>query len=277
VEHGRGPAARWARGRPGDPICAADLRADAPLVGPIAFGPAPTPRALAYALAVPPARPMPTLHACKPPRSSPCNAGGGKLLAAAAPVPAAPAAAAAPKAAAKSLIGKDDPTIWHQAAAALPSLDAINATIPKPAADGSSAAAKPQEHEDDLVERLRQQGEALAEAEGVVFERDLERRNPSDAKWLAQVRRGGTTADKVAATTLLVQVGAGGGEDGGRGRCERGWQELRSIVDHGPEGRRGDGARAGGGGVRGALGRGWALHEHWHTNCAYTPVRLAML
>lgn len=34
------------------------------------------------------------------------------------------------------------------------------------------------------------------------------RRSSADAKWLQQVRRSGTTADKVAAMSVLVQDGA---------------------------------------------------------------------
>ncbi len=36
----------------------------------------------------------------------------------------------------------------------------------------------------------------------------MERRSGADAKWLLQVRRGGTTADRVAAMSVLVQDGA---------------------------------------------------------------------
>jgi hypothetical protein len=39
-----------------------------------------------------------------------------------------------------------------------------------------------------------------------VFERDLAKRAAADYKWLQQVKRGGTTADKVAAMTLQIRV-----------------------------------------------------------------------
>lgn len=40
------------------------------------------------------------------------------------------------------------------------------------------------------------------------FEQNVGRRSSADAKWLQQVRRGGTTADRVAAASVLVQDGA---------------------------------------------------------------------
>lgn len=53
------------------------------------------------------------------------------------------------------------------------------------------------------------------ENEAAAFERGLSKRNAADAKWLAQVRQSGTTQDKVAAFTLVIQVrvnwGAGQG------------------------------------------------------------------
>jgi hypothetical protein len=51
-----------------------------------------------------------------------------------------------------------------------------------------------------------QEGEKLVEAEAAVFERELQRRNSADFKWLQQVKRTGTTADKVAAMTLMIRV-----------------------------------------------------------------------
>lgn len=52
------------------------------------------------------------------------------------------------------------------------------------------------------------QGEKLIEAEASVFEREFSKRNAADFKWLQQVKRGGTTADKVAAMTLQIRVSA---------------------------------------------------------------------
>lgn len=95
------------------------------------------------------------------------------------------------EAAGRPLLGRGAPPIWFEAAAELPPLP------PPPAGAAISA---------DDAEALRQAGERLIEREAAAFEKDLGRRNAADAKWLAQVKRGGTTADKVAAMTLLVQV-----------------------------------------------------------------------
>ena len=39
------------------------------------------------------------------------------------------------------------------------------------------------------------------------FEADMGRRGGSDLRWLQQARRSGTTQDKVAAMSVLLQVG----------------------------------------------------------------------
>ena len=44
------------------------------------------------------------------------------------------------------------------------------------------------------------------EAEVAAFDRDLAKRSSADFKWLQQVKRSGTTADKVAAMTLMIRV-----------------------------------------------------------------------
>lgn len=44
------------------------------------------------------------------------------------------------------------------------------------------------------------------ETEGDVFEKSMAKRSSADSHWLQQVKRSGTTQDKVAAMTLLVQV-----------------------------------------------------------------------
>ena len=96
-----------------------------------------------------------------------------------------------PTTAGKSLLVRDDGNVWFEASALLP---------PVPL---SSSAAEP---DFDLVEKLRQEGEKLLEAEASSFERELEKRNSADYKWLQQVKRSGTTADKVAAMTLMIRV-----------------------------------------------------------------------
>lgn len=91
---------------------------------------------------------------------------------------------------------------WHQAVKAL--VAALPAT-----ASGSHRPVS-----EEVLEALRTRADALLETEAQVFERDLSKRNSSDARWLQQVKRSGTTSDKIAATTLLVQVRVCTGLDG---------------------------------------------------------------
>ena len=93
----------------------------------------------------------------------------------------------------KSLLARDEPSIWFEAAASL-----------DPLPDPQTSSAQPLD--DSAAQAVRARAEQLLEHEAQVFERDLAKRNASDAKWLQQVKRAGTTADKVAAMALLVQV-----------------------------------------------------------------------
>ncbi len=144
----------------------------------------------------------------------------------------------------KSLLGKAESSVWYQTAAQLASL-----IPPKPAPappaeeaapggkkkdkkgkkgakgdDGSDAAAaaaaaappaapEAPQFDNDAYERKRAAAEALMEAEAAAFEKELSKRNPSDARWLQQVRRAGTGSDKMAAASLLVQVRGASEED----------------------------------------------------------------
>jgi ribosome biogenesis protein MAK21 len=81
--------------------------------------------------------------------------------------------------------------VWHEAAAALP---ALPTTSVPPCTDTE-------------LEALRKQAEQLAEGEASALEREMARRNPADYRWLQTVKTSGTTADRVAAITLQVQVG----------------------------------------------------------------------
>jgi hypothetical protein len=72
----------------------------------------------------------------------------------------------------RSLLGRDEPTVWHEAAAALPRINA--------------AGAPPLD--DEAADALRARAEALLERESALFEKDVTSRNAADARWLAQVR-----------------------------------------------------------------------------------------
>jgi ribosome biogenesis protein MAK21 len=109
----------------------------------------------------------------------------------------------------RSLLAHNEPTIWYEAAANLPALK-----VPAGARPLGEAA----------VEELRAAADRLLEQEAGAFERDLARRNAADSRWLSQVRRSGTTSDKVAAMTLLVQVR--GLRVGWRGGGRLGWLGL---------------------------------------------------
>ena len=92
----------------------------------------------------------------------------------------------------KSLLGRDEPSRWYEAAEALPAL-----------ADAAAAAPA----DDAAVEAARVRAEAALEREAEILERTMPARvGGADARWLQQVRRSGTTADKVAAHSLIIQV-----------------------------------------------------------------------
>ena len=92
----------------------------------------------------------------------------------------------------KSLLGRDEPSRWYEAAEALPPLAG--------AADAGPA-------DDAAVEAARTQAEAALKREAEILERTMPARvGGADARWLQQVRRSGTTADKVAAHSLIIQA-----------------------------------------------------------------------
>ncbi|CAL8467747.1 g7285 [Coccomyxa elongata] len=91
----------------------------------------------------------------------------------------------------KPLLGSSEPSLWYEAAAALPPLEADGATLSP----------------EQLEERRSAAEHALAN-EAAAFENAIGRRGGQDVKWLQEVRRSGTTADKVAAMTLLLQESA---------------------------------------------------------------------
>uniref|UniRef100_A0A383VK77 CCAAT-binding factor domain-containing protein n=1 Tax=Tetradesmus obliquus TaxID=3088 RepID=A0A383VK77_TETOB len=114
----------------------------------------------------------------------------------------------------KSLLGKDEPAIWYEAAAALeplpapPPAAAAAAAGGKGAAKAGKAAAAAGQLDFAAADAIRTKAEGLLEREAALFEREMAGRNAADSRWLAQVRRSGTTADKVAAMSLLVSSSA---------------------------------------------------------------------
>eukprot|EP00967_Tisochrysis_lutea_P117205 scaffold189358_cov14-Tisochrysis_lutea.AAC.1 len=91
----------------------------------------------------------------------------------------------------KSLLTQ--PSVWYVAAAEMPRL-----ATP----EGAAPAALLSE---EKIEELRNRCEGILANEAAAFERELKRRNLADYKWIMQVKRSGTTSDKVAAITLQVQ------------------------------------------------------------------------
>eukprot|EP00887_Chlorella_sp_A99_P005084 scaffold25.g5084.t1 len=92
-------------------------------------------------------------------------------------------------AAARSILPRDEPSVWHEAAARLPPL---------------SKGAPAREAPPDVVEPRRAEAEALLRREEAAYEADVGRRRGQDARWLQEARRAGTTQDRVAAQALLV-------------------------------------------------------------------------
>lgn len=100
----------------------------------------------------------------------------------------------------------------------------------------AAGAAAPPPLDDEAVEGLRQRCEALLANEVAAFDRELRSRSAADYKWIQQVKRSGTTSDKVAAITLQVQVrggeglpGSGAGAWGGQPpACMDAWMRARA-------------------------------------------------
>ncbi|GAB4813011.1 hypothetical protein N2152v2_000057 [Parachlorella kessleri] len=92
----------------------------------------------------------------------------------------------------KSILPRDEPAIWHEAAALLP-------TLP----DGGGREAEPA-----LVQAKKAAAEQLLQREEQAFEQSMGRRGEQDLRWLQQAKRSGTTQDKVAAMSVLVQESA---------------------------------------------------------------------
>lgn len=95
---------------------------------------------------------------------------------------------------AKSILPRDEPASWFEAARAAESAAGVAAST----SPGSPAPA-------EAVAAARERGERLLTNEARAFERSMWRTNPSDARWLVAVRKAGTTRDRLAASALVVQ------------------------------------------------------------------------
>jgi hypothetical protein len=87
----------------------------------------------------------------------------------------------------KSLLGKDEPAIWYEAAAGL---EPLPQPPPAAAATGKAAkgaAAAAGELDFAAADAIRTKAEGLLEREAALFEKEMAGRNAADARWLAQV------------------------------------------------------------------------------------------
>lgn len=87
---------------------------------------------------------------------------------------------------ARSILPRDEPAIWWEAASNLPKVPLKRVEAPP-----------------HIIESARKAAESLLRNEEAAFENRAS--NGQDLKWLQQARRSGTTADKVAALTVLIQ------------------------------------------------------------------------
>eukprot|EP00803_Ostreobium_quekettii_P011125 evm.model.scf_2095.2 EVM.evm.TU.scf_2095.2 scf_2095:4356-12404(-) len=95
----------------------------------------------------------------------------------------------------RSLLGPEEPPIWYEAAANLPSLKQPESDAPVHASD------------EDVSDK-RQAAEEAMKQEAAAFCARLMKENYKDATWLEQVRRTGTTGDKIAALTISIRESA---------------------------------------------------------------------
>ncbi len=95
-----------------------------------------------------------------------------------------------PSTAPASLLPKDASPIWHEAIAQLP---------PLPTASTTPAGITPL-----AIDALRRHAETLLECEAQAFAWQLNHGRRGDLRWLQQARKSGTTQDRIAAMTVLV-------------------------------------------------------------------------
>lgn len=106
---------------------------------------------------------------------------------------------------AKSILARDEPVIWWEAASSLPP---VVIKHPKNSSNNNRRRKKQlaQEAPPELIQSAKAAAEALLLNEEQAFEaRAHGNSSNQDLKWLQQARRSGTTTDKIAALTVLIQ------------------------------------------------------------------------
>eukprot|EP00240_Pyramimonas_obovata_P005148 CAMPEP_0118950608 /NCGR_PEP_ID=MMETSP1169-20130426/51692_1 /TAXON_ID=36882 /ORGANISM="Pyramimonas obovata, Strain CCMP722" /LENGTH=428 /DNA_ID=CAMNT_0006897491 /DNA_START=18 /DNA_END=1301 /DNA_ORIENTATION=- len=93
-----------------------------------------------------------------------------------------------------------DGTPWHEQLADMSELKEPTGKKGKKKGEGVS-----EEKQAELVKAARATAESILERLAKAYEQEHERNDPADAKWLQTVRRSGTTADKLAAWTVVIQ------------------------------------------------------------------------
>lgn len=82
---------------------------------------------------------------------------------------------------AKSILPRDEPASWQEGMERAEKEAGVEG-------EGEGEVAK-----DEEVEAAREKGERMMANEGLALERYMRRHSPSDARWLAVVRKSGTT------------------------------------------------------------------------------------
>jgi ribosome biogenesis protein MAK21 len=106
---------------------------------------------------------------------------------------------------AKSILARDEPVIWWEAASSLPPV-----VVKHPNNSSNKNRRRKKQLAEEAPPELIQSAKAAAEALLLNEEQAFEVRahgnsSNQDLKWLQQARRSGTTTDKIAALTVLIQ------------------------------------------------------------------------
>eukprot|EP01023_Acetabularia_acetabulum_P059807 TRINITY_DN7190_c0_g1_i2.p1 TRINITY_DN7190_c0_g1~~TRINITY_DN7190_c0_g1_i2.p1 ORF type:complete len:1104 (+),score=203.09 TRINITY_DN7190_c0_g1_i2:85-3396(+) len=101
---------------------------------------------------------------------------------------------------AKSILSRNEPANWHVA---------LQEFLEQQQSQEKQDNDKKEEPIDEnTLQQLRQMGEHLQKQENAAFQRLMHQQKLKDMKWLSYVKTGGTTTDRIAAATLLIQESA---------------------------------------------------------------------